>query len=252
MTPSPTQKSYRSSSAFIESVLPPLPSWRTFPRACATLLIFELTVLGGEWVVHQLAYLIEYGSRFGTVMATTPHRYYMGRLGLLFALAVLSLLSLAALVLRLDALKRQRVLPLLPARLRRFIPAVGVRVPPSVIGRTALLLAFLQMAVYLAQENLEAQAEGAGLPGLAVLVAPAHWPVVPLHLLIALCSSFVLWTLATWRRSSSVATQIAETLARLLAGGKSEPLRCTPTPAHVPHRLLITGIARPRAPPLLA
>lgn len=210
------------------------------------------TAFAGEWVVHQLAYLIEYGSRFNAVMATTPHRYYMTQAGVLFAVTALSLLSLAAHVLRLDARKRRRLLQILPTRLHRFIPATRVRVRLSVVGQTALGLACFQIAIYLVQENLEALAEAGGLPGLAVLIPPEHWPVLPLHLLIAVALSLIFLTVASLLQQSRHTIEAVERLVRLFIAGSAAPARLIPLTEHVPSRRPLVGSHPLRAPPLSA
>src|SRR5579872_1886631 len=74
---------------FILSVVPSLAGWRTPTRGLVNLFAFGFAVLAGTWTVHQVEYAIVYGHRFGTVMATTPHRFYMGPLGLLLAVGTL-------------------------------------------------------------------------------------------------------------------------------------------------------------------
>lgn len=234
------------------SIIPLLGGRDDFSGIVGSLLVFGLVALFGAWVVHQLAYLIEYGSRFDAVMATAPHRYYMAQSGVLFAVVAISLLSLVCLSLRLDALQRRRLLHVLPARLHGLIPAVRVRIPGSVIGQTALGLACWQVVVFLVQENLEAMAEGGGLPGFTVLVAPAHWTVVPLHLAIALCGSLVLWTLSALLGRSCKATAAVERLVRLFIPSGSAPPHLTALAQYGPNRRLVAGVRSLRSPPLPA
>ena len=53
------------------TLVPTLAGWGTYPRAFASVLLLGLAALGGEWVVHQLEYLIEYGGQYGSVMAAS-------------------------------------------------------------------------------------------------------------------------------------------------------------------------------------
>lgn len=237
----------------ITGIIPFLAGRRRLVRACASILLFALAAFAGEWVVHQLEYLIEYRQRFGAIMATTPHHYYMGPLGFAFAMIAIGLISVAALLLRIDGAKRRRLLHLLPSRLHRFIPDPTARVSFYLIGRTALLLAGYQMVIYLVQENLEATAEGSGLPGLAVLIAPEHRTVILLHLLIALCGSLLLWTLAALLRGSRQATEVVEALTRLFAPSAAVvPQQPIPLRRHIPNQQLLAGARSLRSPPLAA
>ena len=110
----------------VRAAVPPLAGWRGFPRACANVLVFALAVLAGEWLVHQTEYLIEYGSRFGTVMNTTPHRLYMASLGLFLGGLCLVGLSSALHTLRRSHRNFLRLSRILPARLFEVIIALWV------------------------------------------------------------------------------------------------------------------------------
>src|SRR5579864_3716138 len=82
-------------------LVPPMTEWHSYPRALANLLIFGLVALAGTWLVHQTEYRIEYGSRFGTVMATTPHRVYMAPFGVFLAIGVMGFVVASLLTLHL-------------------------------------------------------------------------------------------------------------------------------------------------------
>ena len=66
--------------------------WRSYSRAWVNFLVFGVAVLAGTWVVHQTEYTIEYGRRFSTVMATSPHHLYMMPAGLTLSVALGGLL----------------------------------------------------------------------------------------------------------------------------------------------------------------
>ncbi len=226
--------------------------WQTFPHAFLNLLIFGLAMMGGDWLVHQAAYLIEYGSRFDAVTASSPHRYYMEFTGVFLAASALGLLTLAIVVLRVLARRRRSLLRVLSPRLARHIGATATHIPLRIIGKTALVLAVGQVAIFLLQENLEAVAEGFGLPGFGVLFGPGHLAVLPLHLLVALCSAVLLWSVASTINGARHATRLAEALVTLLSKFPVAPVRLTATSHHAPSLRHVAGILGPRSPPLIA
>jgi hypothetical protein len=232
------------------AIVPSLAGWGSFPRAFLNLLVFGLAIAGGEWLVHQGEYLIEYRRAFGTVMAASPQHGYMDTLGLIFAGAAIALLTLSACVLGVHSLRLRRLLRLLPGRLERLVPTVSVRIPVRTVVLTVALAAVAQILLYLVQENLEAVSAGAGWPGLAVLFAPRHATVVPLHLLIAFYTSLLLWTLATFLQSSGAAVDAARVLADLLASLHAPPRRLVPAANRIPSLRLVRGTHGLRSPPL--
>src|SRR5438105_11796879 len=107
--------------ARITTAVPSVVAWDSFAGAYANLLLFGLAALAGEWVVHQLEYLIEYRSRFGTVMATTPHHLYMVPIGILLGALSAGLALLALAVLGTNSMRRRRLLRYLPQRLAQLV-----------------------------------------------------------------------------------------------------------------------------------
>jgi len=236
----------------IVAIVPSIAGWRTYPRALANLLLFGLVALAGEWLVHQLEYLIEYGHRYGTVMGSTPHRFYMAPLGAALGTIAAALLTLAALTLRLARIKRRRLLRRLPSRLARHVPTLSLHFPARSVAKTGLVLAGCQAALYLLQENLERVAVSGGMPGLWVLLAPQHATAVPLHILVAICASWLLWTVAARIRQSHAAIRVARILVALVVAGDTVAPRLMPGRAHVPNLRLVAGILCLRSPPLTA
>lgn len=235
-----------------QPVIPPLFQPRTFLRAYATVALFFLVAVAGEWIVHQLEYLIEYGRQFGPEMAATPHRYYMGPAGAALAAGTLLALTLTALALRLHGLEYRRLRQLLPRSVQELGPRPYVPASPRAIARTTLVLAIMQIAVYLVQENLEAMAEGLSLPGLQTLIGAQHLTVLPLHLLIALCLATILWTaVSLLRRSRSLVQQI-RLLVRLFLSGQGARPHPRPVLETVPNREFISRSRSLRSPPLAA
>jgi hypothetical protein len=242
----------RGKAARIQSVVPSPAGWSTFPRALLGLLLFGFTILAGEWLVHQTEYLIEYGPRFNQVMAATPHHLYMGPLGLLFLGAEAAFLSLGLIALCLYGLGHQKLLRRLPPRVRQRRTVPSQHLPWQTVLRTAAVMAAGQTAIYLIQENVEAAAMGRGWPALAVLVAPQHVTVLPLHLFMALCGSLVLWVLSALVQKARRTVQIAQTLVALLERpvSLSPPIR--PTAGRLPNLRLCAGALCLRSPPLAA
>ena len=233
-------------------LVPALAGWGTYPCAFASVLLLGLAALGGEWVVHQLEYLIEYGGQYGSVMAASPHRFYMVPVGVALGAGVVAALCLTGIALRVDLRKSRRLLHMLPTRLHRFIPDRPIRIPMASIGATALLLALYQIVVYVIQENLEGVVLGMGWPGLLVLFAPQHATVIPLHFLIALCGSLILWTLSAYLGRSRDTLRAAQALVRLFVRPAAAEQRRGPMSGHIPNLRLTAGILCLRSPPLAA
>jgi hypothetical protein len=234
------------------AIAPPLAGTDSYRRALANALVFVLVALAGEWIVHQLEYLIEYREQFNTVMEMTPHRMYMAPLGVLFAILGVLVLGIVAGQLHTDSVKRQRLLHLLPQWMRWLLPAHRLRIPVRNAGATVLALAGMQVSVYLLQENWEWYDITGTLPGLAVLLAPEHATVLPLHVLTACVASLLLWTLATWRRAVCLGVALGELLLHLTLRWQLPSQTTVPVRLHVPRRRLAATHRSLRSPPLAA
>jgi hypothetical protein len=224
--------------------------WRSYRHVWVNLLIFGVLVLAGTWVVHQTEYAIEYGRRFSTVMGTSPHRLYMAPAGVALGVTLGAFLVLWCAVLGLYRIRLGRLLLHLPPRLSRHIHLGASNVSLRAVGRTALVLALAQCMVYLLQENLEYVAGIGTLPGFAVLLAPQHATVIPLHLLAALCSSALLWTVSAWLGRARHAVGMAQVLLGIATRGTSLPSRRFPPQFYVPDLRFTAGIFCLRSPPL--
>jgi hypothetical protein len=234
----------------VETLVPSFVGWQTYRRVLTNLLVFGLVALGGEWLVHQLEYLIEYGQRYGTVMESTPHRFYMAPLGAALAAAAIGLLLLAVLTLILARIQHRRLLLRLPDRVVRHLPSCSLPLPVRSIAQTGLVLALCQAGLYLLQENLETVAVAQVWPGLGVVLAPQHATVLPLHVLVAACGSVLLWLVAARIGRSHRAVQVAQILVTLLTPRQNAPPRLVPARSRVPNLRLIAGILCLRSPPL--
>lgn len=233
-------------------VIPPLVRGRNPLGWAANALLLLVAALGGEWIVHQIQYRLIYGDRFGWVMGSTTHRYYMPQMGMALAAAALVLGGAVALVLLLYGLRRARLLAHVPRHAQRSVAPACPRPRWQALFPSALVLAWIQIAVYIGQENAETHAAGLPWPGLGVLFS-SHYPVaLPLHLLIALCISFVLWSLSLLVRRSRAAVRAARVLAALFLTTAAPLRRRTATYAYIPSRRPVAGPLGLRAPPLAA
>jgi hypothetical protein len=233
----------------IETVVPAIAGWRSYRRAWVNLLIFGVAVLAGTWIVHQTEYTIEYGRRFSSVMATSPHRFYMAPGGIALALALAVFLILSGSVLGLSRMRLGRLLLHLPPRLTRHVDLGRSAVSWRAVGWTTLVLTLAQSAVYFLQENLEYLATVGTLPGFGVLLAPQHATVVPLHFIAAVCSSLLLWTVAAWLGRARRALGMARVLLDLATRGDSIPPRRFPPHCYLPSLRNTAGIVCLRSPP---
>ncbi len=237
-------------SSRLALIVPSILGWRSRGRAWVNLLVFGLTALAATWIVHQTEYVIEYGRRFSTVMATTPHRLYMAPTGLVLTVTVTLLLMLCACTLnQARGELRQRLLRLSP-RLVRHVPRQPRAIPLRTIAWTALALALAQATLYVVQENLEYLAAQGTLPWLAVLLAPQHITVIPLHLVGGFCGSLVLWTLSRFMGHSRGALHVAEVLLGIGKRPAGTPPQRVPRREFLAGRRMSAGIFCLRSPPL--
>jgi hypothetical protein len=242
----------QSARAAHPPIVPPIFRRGKGPSAAINALLLLAAALGGEWIVHQIQYLISYGSRFDTVMAATPHRYYMHQVGAGLGVLGLVLLGVSAAVLALYGAQRAHLLSRLPERVRTPLARCRPQSRWSTLWPTALVLAWIQIAVYVGQENAEARAQGLPWPGLGVLF-PAHYPtVLPLHLLLAVCISALLWSICLLLRRSREGLQAARVLLALYACPKAPACRISPAFEYIPSRRPVAGPLGLRAPPLAA
>ncbi|HLJ67577.1 MAG TPA: hypothetical protein VKX16_09485 [Chloroflexota bacterium] len=212
------------------------------------LLFFLLAMLGGEWLVHQASYIIEYGSRFDAVMAAAPHRYYMATAGVLMAAWALGGLGLGAVVLQLLWWRRRRLWSSLPPELRLCTPAVqGVQARQ--VALTAAALAAGQILLYVAQENLETAALGQSLPALGVLYGAQHLAVLPLHLSIATASAFLLWTASCLLNRALRAVRFAALLVEIARRRRVAVCPAACAAGYIPNLRFVAGVLGLRSPP---
>ncbi|HEX6510409.1 MAG TPA: hypothetical protein VF221_22500 [Chloroflexota bacterium] len=234
----------------IHAVIPSMAGWRTYGRAWSNLLLFGLTLLAGTWIVHQTEYVLEYGRHVSSVMATGPHHLYMGPLGTMLAGAGITALALLRVALQVTQRRLRRLNGHIPARLAHVLAVPLPPLPVRVVGSTALVLAVGQMGLYLVQENLESLAALGTLPGLAVLLAPQHLTVLPLHLLAGLVGSILLWTASSWLQRSRHTLQLARVLAGVASTKGKSVRHAASTERYLPNLRLLAGDLGLRSPPL--
>jgi hypothetical protein len=235
----------------VRSPIPAVAGWKSFSRSFLSLLAFGLAIVAGEWLVHQLEYLTEYGPRFGAVMGTTPHRLYMLPLGLVLGLTIGGLLVVATATLAVTRRALSRQVSRLPDRVARHVPVLTFRLSAGAVATTALVLAGCQTAVYVVQENLEWFAVTGQWRGLSVVLGVQHATLVPFQLLVATCGALILWTLSSLVRQSRHAVRLARALVAALARQGALILRCRTWEDWVLDLRLSITTASPRAPPLI-
>ncbi len=234
----------------VRAAVPAPFGWNGFGPTTLNLLVVALVMFAGVWSVHQTEYLLEYGSRFSAVMATTPHRFYMAPAGLALLLTITA--ALAALLSALHYARAELLhhRNMLSPRLARRLTGPDFHLPVRALLRTAVVLAVAQIALYTLQENLEGLALTGRWLGLAVLLAP-HLTVVPLHLLVALGSAVLLHLASARLRQTRSAVRLARILAALIPNGAGSPPRWTLS-TYLPDSCPLSGAIGLRAPPLAA
>ncbi len=234
---------------YIRSVVPSLAGWRTYGGAWINLLAFGFVALAGTWVVHQTEYAIVYGRRFQDVMATTPHRYYMAQLGVSLAAGMLVAGAGALFVLGRRQLRLHRLRRRLPQRYQGHVAARLPSVAPRSIAVTAVVLSTVQTCIYFAQENLESLAVSPSPPGFQVLLSPQHVTVIPLHLLLGLCGSLILWMVSGCLHRTNRAAHVARVLLALLDSTFGRTARHVVWDWYFPSLRLRAGSLGLRSPP---
>jgi hypothetical protein len=245
-----SRRDHRPSSPRGAALIPAVADWQSFRGAFLNLAVFGLAVVAGEWLVHQLEYLTEYGPRFGNVMAAAPHGHYMETLGIVLGAATVGLVALAAVMLLLNSRARSRLIRLLPPRVARHVPPPSFELGPNMVARTALVLAVCQAALYSVQENIEGLTITGQWRGLSVLLASQHATVIPFHVLIAACSALLLWTLSSCVRQSCRAVRVARVLVAAFAPRRTPLQTRRVTTGWIPDLRLTAGVASPRSPPI--
>ena len=191
--------------------------------------MFVLCALIGTWLGHSLEYL--------RINGPGALAWEMGRSVHLYMLPLGAVLLAAALV---GGARWVRGVNVLAARLAQLREAVrGGRWPsPGLAGSTRflrrstpttstipaqfaslwVLLALIQVGLYLLQENLEARLVGLRGPGLTAL-SGQHWAAVPIHLAVAAVLAMVMTGLLSRRaRLERTVEDHERLLARLWAG----------------------------------
>jgi hypothetical protein len=183
----------------------------------------------GALAVHELRYVMAYGSRAQEALAQQGHGYLSDLGGALVALALATLLA---------TLLAGTLAP--PAR--RADQRAG-----TAFGRTAAQYALALAAIFCAQELIEGALMSGHPEGLAAILAHGGWVAMPLALAAgALCSLACL-----------VLRGVERTLARLTSGRPPRRPMALAKPHGAPARLPLValnlgfGFAR-RPPPLLS
>ncbi len=249
MTRYPTSAALRRS---VLSTVPSLAGWGSFRRASVNIFAFALAVSTATWIVHQTEYLIEYGNRFSTVMASGPRHTYMRPTGLV--LACMAAIAIFTVIILLGSQQSGYALIILrlPTRLKRRLRVPIQRMEPISILRTAAVLATFQLVMYVLQENTEQFLSIGRLPGLSVIAAPEHLTVIPLHLLAAVFAAMLLWTTSLWLGRARQIGRLARLLTRILRPLETEDCRQCPESVLGMRRRTAGGAHGVRGPPSAA
>jgi hypothetical protein len=146
---------------------------RTFPSSLTSRWSIVLAALAGAWLGHLIEYIRVAGWHAGMVdMTSTVHEYYFPAGAGLVGLTVLAG-SLAARGWTILRHRLQRAQTGLWTRPGHLPAAAEVPGRPLGLGGTWAVLAALQLAIWVVQENLEAMAAGHAAPMLSV-VAGTH------------------------------------------------------------------------------
>jgi hypothetical protein len=219
-------------------------------RGLTGLLLFDLAVLIGVWIVHQTEYLIEYGNRFNAVMADTPHRFYMEPAAGVLALAATIAGGICLLCLLSHSRQAQQAADRLSPRVAQRLTTLLAPISVSSVSRTACVLFLAQAGVYAVQENLESWFMGVRLPGTSVLFGAPHITVLPLHALVATILAIILTAGRARLRRAKHASRMAGALAALLSRADVLPPQLVPAHDFRPNLRFVAGSLGLRSPPL--
>jgi hypothetical protein len=174
---------------------------------------FVVLSLTGAWLGHTVQYAIGHGTPgLGPMLGGSVHLYLVPAGAILAAVVFTASLGWA----RALAATQRRVAAVRAAISGRDAAQLGDTAPPVETSfepiRLWLMLAGSQLALYVFQENTEANRIHAPAPGLAVLTG-RHWTAIPVFLLVALMLVSIV-ALCQRKRSAEIATLVRE-LARL-------------------------------------
>lgn len=236
-------------------------SWRWLVPGVA------LLALVGVWLGHTLEYLRVWGTSGLDREITSSTHLYMVPAGLGLTLLVAVAAAAVARLRRRLAQRLENASGLLARAWRgASVPAVGAAdpsrpsMPPSrrrVFLALGLALAFLQVGLYLVQENVETALSGAPAPGLSA-VTGVHWAAPLIHVGLALVLAAL--TVAAWsklRRREAIVERVERVVRAVLAAlaaRRLRPLLAPPAPLrhHGAPALLGTSIwCRPPPRPLI-
>ncbi|HEV3234151.1 MAG TPA: hypothetical protein VG329_06345 [Candidatus Dormibacteraeota bacterium] len=158
-------------------------------RSLAAWLVISLAVLTSTWLGHTLEYLRLRGADgTGQQLLGSVHAYM---LPLALVLEILVILAMAAFYRAWRALgvRIQQAEAAIALAWRGKYPDLSgrpLRPIRAITGRSLwMMLAPVELALYVIQENVEAMRIGLGAPGLGV-VTGVHWPAIFVHMAILL------------------------------------------------------------------
>jgi hypothetical protein len=187
-------------------------------RSIGAWLAISFVLLASVWLGHTLEYMrIWPGVRGSQLLAV--HAYMLPLAIVLQAMAVLAVATFLRLR-RAIGLRAERAEATLAGAWRNAylpLPAEPIQIGSGLGAKTLwLLLAPVELTLYLLQENIEAAHAGLGAPGIGAITG-VHWPAAFVHLaiLFILCSVLAGAVRLLAERAHDV--EQVERLARLVA-----------------------------------
>src|ERR1700680_44209 len=157
-------------------------------RSIGACLAISLVLLTSVWLGHTLEYMRLWPGGVQGQLLRSVHVYMLPLAIVLQAMAVLAVTTFLRLW-RAIGLRAERAEAMLAGAWRNTyltLPAEPIRTGPVLGGRRLwLLLAPVELTLYLLQENIEAAHAGLGAPGIGAITG-VHWPAAFLHLAILL------------------------------------------------------------------
>jgi hypothetical protein len=187
-------------------------------RSIGAWLAISFVLLASVWLGHTLEYLRLWpGVRGQQLLAV--HAYMVPLAVALQAMAVLAIATFLRLW-RALGLRADRAEAALAGAWRNAylpLPDAPIRTEPRLGAKTLwLLLAPVELTLYLLQENIEAAHAGWGVPGLGAITG-VHWPAAFVHLAILLILCSILAGAVRLLAERAQGVEQVERLARLIA-----------------------------------
>jgi hypothetical protein len=191
-------------------------------RPLGAWLAISLVVVASTWLGHTLEYLRLFGAGVVARQLVGSVHAYMVPLALVLEAATILLAAATFRLWRRLGLRFARAEAAIHLAWRGEVPDTSVparhlsRIDPLALW---LLLAPVELTLYVLQENFEAMRVGVAAPGLGVLIG-IHWPALFVHLAILLILCLVLATVLSLLLDRTRVVEEVERIVRLIAGSR--------------------------------